>query len=160
MNKDEINELLEKFDKSSLTEIRIKNGNDEIVMKRRNGKENTAGPADNSRRTSRSGVSDGSGPAEQAHHSNSRSGSSAGSNGLEIITSPIVGTFYRAPAPDAHPFVLEGAKLKSGETLCIIEAMKVMNKLEAEFNMEIVSILVPNSEMVEHGTPLFEVKRL
>jgi acetyl-CoA carboxylase biotin carboxyl carrier protein len=129
-------------------------------MKRRNGKGEAADPADYSRHQSRRGASDDCTAGGSDPHPDDSSGTAAHSNGLEIISSPIVGTFYRSPAPDAHPFVLEGAQIKSGDTLCIIEAMKVMNKLEAEFNMEIVSILVPNSEMVEHGTPLFEVKRV
>ena len=71
----------------------------------------------------------------------------------------MVGTFYRAPAPDAPPFVDVGAKVKKGQTLCILEAMKLMNELEVEFDCEIVKILVENGKMVEFGTPLFEVKK-
>ncbi|NNM66636.1 MAG: acetyl-CoA carboxylase biotin carboxyl carrier protein [Spirochaetales bacterium] len=79
--------------------------------------------------------------------------------GAEMITSPIVGTVYRTPAPDAPPFVEEGKVVKKGETLCIIEAMKVMNELEAEFDCEILRILTDNQQFVEYGTPLFEVRR-
>ncbi len=77
----------------------------------------------------------------------------------ETINSPIVGTIYRTPAPDAPPFVEEGKMVKKGETLCIIEAMKVMNELVAEFDCEILRILVDNQHFVEYGTPLFEVRR-
>jgi acetyl-CoA carboxylase biotin carboxyl carrier protein len=76
-----------------------------------------------------------------------------------MINSPIVGTIYRTPAPDAPPFVEEGKMVKKGETLCIIEAMKVMNELVAEFDCEILRILVDNNHFVEYGTPLFEVRR-
>ncbi len=79
--------------------------------------------------------------------------------GAEIITSPIVGTVYRSPAPDAEPFVEEGKIVKKGDTLCIIEAMKVMNELVAEFDCEIVHILVDSQHFVEYGTPLFEVRK-
>lgn len=79
--------------------------------------------------------------------------------GGETINSPIVGTIYRTPAPDAPPFVEEGKVVKKGETLCIIEAMKVMNELVAEFDCEILRILVDNQHFVEYGTPLFEVRR-
>jgi len=79
--------------------------------------------------------------------------------GGETINSPIVGTIYRTPAPDAPPFVEEGKIVKKGETLCIIEAMKVMNELVAEFDCEILRILVDNQHFVEYGTPLFEVRR-
>ena len=77
----------------------------------------------------------------------------------ETINSPIVGTIYRTPAPDAPPFVEEGKIVKKGETLCIIEAMKVMNELVAEFDCEILRVLVDNQHFVEYGTPLFEVRR-
>jgi len=77
----------------------------------------------------------------------------------EVITSPIVGTIYRSPAPDAPPFVEEGKFVKKGETLCIIEAMKVMNEMVAEFDCEILRILVDSQHFVEYGTPLFEVLR-
>ena len=78
----------------------------------------------------------------------------------EIISSPMVGTFYQAPSPDSPPYVRVGDKVKKGQTLCIIEAMKIMNELEAEFDMEILEILVEDGEPVEFDTPLFRVKRL
>jgi acetyl-CoA carboxylase biotin carboxyl carrier protein len=77
----------------------------------------------------------------------------------ETINSPIVGTVYRSPAPDAPPFVEEGKSVKKGDTLCIIEAMKVMNEMQAEFDCEIVRVLVDSQHFVEYGTPLFEVRR-
>jgi acetyl-CoA carboxylase biotin carboxyl carrier protein len=78
----------------------------------------------------------------------------------EIITAPLVGTFYRAPTPDAAPFVEKGDRLKKGQTLCILEAMKLMNEFQAEFDLEIVAILAENAKMVEFGAPLFEVRKL
>ncbi|MFR5264391.1 acetyl-CoA carboxylase biotin carboxyl carrier protein [Clostridium sp.] len=78
---------------------------------------------------------------------------------LTIITSPMVGTFYEAPGVDLDAFVKVGDSIKEGDTLCIIEAMKLMNELESEINGEIVSILVKNGEMVEYGKPLFKVRR-
>jgi len=78
----------------------------------------------------------------------------------ELITSPMVGTFYQAPSPDSPPYVRVGDKVKKGQTLCIIEAMKIMNELEAEFDMEILEILVEDGQPVEFDTPLFRVKRL
>jgi len=78
----------------------------------------------------------------------------------EIITSPMVGTFYQAPSPDSPPYVKVGDKVKKGQTLCIIEAMKIMNELEAEFDMEILEVLVEDGQPVEFDTPLFRVKRV
>lgn len=74
------------------------------------------------------------------------------------ITSPMVGTFYRSPAPDEAPFVEVGARIQPGQTVCIIEAMKLMNELEAEFAGEIVEILVQNAEPVEYGQALMLVR--
>ncbi|MFQ5900175.1 MAG: acetyl-CoA carboxylase biotin carboxyl carrier protein [Thermodesulfobacteriota bacterium] len=74
---------------------------------------------------------------------------------LKTITSPMVGTFYRSPSPDAPPFVEEGSMVKKGQVLCVIEAMKLMNEVEAEFNGKLISILVENAHPVEYGEPLF-----
>jgi acetyl-CoA carboxylase biotin carboxyl carrier protein len=73
------------------------------------------------------------------------------------ITSPMVGTFYRAPAPDEPPFVEVGDRIRSGQTVCIIEAMKLMNELEAEVSGEIVEILVENGDPIEYGQVLMRV---
>jgi acetyl-CoA carboxylase biotin carboxyl carrier protein len=82
------------------------------------------------------------------------------SSGTEVISAPLVGTFYRASTPDAAPFVEKGDRVKKGQTLCILEAMKLMNELQAEFDLEIVDVLAENATMVEFGTPLFEVRKL
>jgi len=76
---------------------------------------------------------------------------------LEEITSPMVGTFYRAPAPDASPYVDVGDRVSTGETLCIIEAMKLMNELESEVSGTVVEICVDNAQPVEFGQVLFRV---
>lgn len=78
----------------------------------------------------------------------------------EIVTSPIVGTFYRAPSPEAAPYVEVGRIVEKGETLCIVEAMKLMNEIEAEFRCKIVKILKENAQPVEYGDKLFVVERL
>lgn len=77
-----------------------------------------------------------------------------------FITSPIVGTFYSAPAPDAPAFVKVGDQVKNGQTVCILEAMKLMNEIQSEFDCEIEAILVSNEQKVEYGQPLFRVKKL
>ena len=82
--------------------------------------------------------------------------STKASNLLEI-TSPMVGTFYRAPAPDAPSYVEKGKRVSKGDTLCIIEAMKLMNELECEVEGTIVEILVDNAQPVEYGQVLFRV---
>lgn len=81
----------------------------------------------------------------------------AASNWVDV-TSPMVGTFYRAPSPDSPPFVDVGGRVSSGDTLCIIEAMKLMNELEAEVSGTVREILVQNGEPVEYGQVLFRVE--
>lgn len=77
---------------------------------------------------------------------------------LADVTSPMVGTFYRAPAPDADPYVEVGDRVKVGQTLCILEAMKLMNELESEVAGTVADILVENAEPVEYGQILFRIK--
>jgi len=76
----------------------------------------------------------------------------------ETVNSPMVGVFYRSPAPDTEPFIREGSKVKKGDVICIIEAMKLMNEILADKDMEIVKILVENGQVVEFSQPLLVVK--
>jgi acetyl-CoA carboxylase biotin carboxyl carrier protein len=78
--------------------------------------------------------------------------------GLVVVKSPIVGTFYRAPDPDADPFVEVGVSIKKGQVLCIIEAMKLMNEIDAEEAGEVLSIFVENGQAVQYGDKLFAIK--
>jgi acetyl-CoA carboxylase biotin carboxyl carrier protein len=146
--------LMEKFEKSGLSELSYKAGENEVCMKK--------------------GVPAGQAPgiALPAHFipgppSAAAPGAQAASpaqppekpSDVEIIRAPLVGTFYRAAAPDAAPFVEKGSSVKRGQTLCILEAMKLMNEFQAEFDLVVVNILVDNGKMVEFGAPLFEVRR-
>jgi len=77
---------------------------------------------------------------------------------LSMVTSPIVGTFYRASEPGAPPFVEKGGRVKKGQVLCIIEAMKLMNEIECDYDGEVVAIYVENSQPVQYGERLFAIK--
>lgn len=77
---------------------------------------------------------------------------------FKTINSPLVGTFYTAPSPDSPSFVKQGDKISKGDTLCILEAMKMMNELTAEEDYTILEILSPEGALVEYGQPLFKVK--
>lgn len=79
------------------------------------------------------------------------------SSNSKVITSPMVGTFYASAGPEKDNFVSVGTKVKKGQVLCIIEAMKLMNEIESEVNGEIIEILAENEQMVEYGQPLFKV---
>jgi acetyl-CoA carboxylase biotin carboxyl carrier protein len=76
-----------------------------------------------------------------------------------FVTSPFVGTFYRAPSPDTEPFVEVGSVVKAGQTLCIVEAMKLMNEIEADVAGTILEILAENGQSVEFGQKLFKIKK-
>jgi acetyl-CoA carboxylase biotin carboxyl carrier protein len=75
-----------------------------------------------------------------------------------VITSPFVGTFYRSPAPDQPAYVEVGASVKKGQTLCIIEAMKLMNEIEADVTGKVTEVLAQNGQPVEFGQPLFRIE--
>ena len=77
-----------------------------------------------------------------------------------LITAPIVGTFYSSPAPDARAYVYVGDHVKKGQTVCILEAMKLMNEIDVDYDCEIEAILVSNEQKVEYGQPLFRVRKL
>ena len=76
----------------------------------------------------------------------------------KIVKSPMVGTFYASSAPDKEPYVKVGDKVHKGQVLCIVEAMKLMNEIESEFDGEIVEICAKNEDIVEYGKPLFKIK--
>jgi acetyl-CoA carboxylase biotin carboxyl carrier protein len=78
---------------------------------------------------------------------------------LAIVTSPIVGTFYRAPEPNAPAFVQPGDQIRKGQTLCIIEAMKMMNNIDSEYEGTVVKIFIENGQPVQFGERLFAIKR-
>lgn len=80
--------------------------------------------------------------------------------GIVEVSSPIVGTYFRQPSPGADPFVEVGGRVKKGQVLCIIEAMKLMNEIEAEFDAEVVEVCVPNGQPVEFGEVLFRLRPL
>lgn len=79
---------------------------------------------------------------------------------IYTITSPIVGTFYGSPSPDKDAFIKEGKEVKIGDTICIIEAMKLMNEIQSEVNGEVVEVLVRDGEMVEYGQEIVKIKKL
>lgn len=82
---------------------------------------------------------------------------SSNENTGKIVKSPMVGTFYIKPNPSANPYVEVGKKVKKGDVLCIIEAMKLMNEIESEFDGEVAEIFIKDGEAVEYGKPLFKI---
>ena len=135
--------MIDKFNSAGIAELEFSDGNTRLLLR----KDGAPGSAVL--------LKDEGSRAEETHV---HLGISAHLSG-EKIKSPIVATFYSSPGPDALPFVKPGSKIKAGQTLCILEAMKMMNHLEAEFDCEIIEILVSSGELVEYGQELFSVKR-
>ena len=100
-----------------------------------------------------SGASEASGAETPAANAESRDIASG-----NTVSSPLVGTFYASPSPDAEPFVKTGDRVKKGQVLGIIEAMKLMNEIESEYDGVVEAVLVNNEEVVEYGQPLFRIK--
>ncbi len=144
MNLKELESLIELFNSHNLTSLEVEEKEKKIKIKR---EVVTAAPA--AAAFAAPAVSTETAPAAEKKDKKT-----------VTVTSPIVGTFYRTPAPDAPPYVEVGDKVKKGDVLCTIEAMKIMNQLEAEFDCEIVKIYPDQATMIEVTSPLFEVKPL
>lgn len=158
----EIKELIELLDKTSVHELEIENEGTRLCI-RKPGKSELV----HVQPTVLSAAAQTLAPVQaapiavdngQAEAAGQHAESAAADANLHKIVSPMVGTFYRASSPDANPYVNVGDKVGVKTTVCIIEAMKLMNELEAEVKGEIVDILVENGQLVEFGQPLFLVK--
>jgi acetyl-CoA carboxylase biotin carboxyl carrier protein len=157
MDLKELYALMEKFEASGLTELQYKAGDGEVCLKK-----GAAGGTPIAFMAPQPMMQAAQAPVMQPPAGQGAPPPAAEARPAEgeVIRSPIVGTFYRAAAPDAAPFVEAGATVKKGQTLCILEAMKLMNEFQAEFDLVVVKILADNGKMVEFGTPLFEVRRV
>jgi acetyl-CoA carboxylase biotin carboxyl carrier protein len=165
MDKELLLSLLDKFNAGSAVELEITEGNFRFTLRK---KEARDAPLSDFAITELLDSAGGNGGTEKPDKKTAQSAhlgvpaqqSGIEASGKETINSPIVATFYASPSPDTPSFVKIGSKVKAGETLCILEAMKMMNKLEAEFDCEILAVKAESGDMVEYAQPLFEVKRL
>jgi acetyl-CoA carboxylase biotin carboxyl carrier protein len=155
MNLKEIQQLIEIVNVSSLDEVIIKDGQSEITLRRNNSKAQAVLPT--APVAAQPVLAPQPAPRQAAPEKPAPAAAEAASDLIEIH-SPIVGTYYRSPSPDSLPFVSEGDKVKPGDVLCIIEAMKLMNEIESEVSGTIVDILVENGQPVEYNQVLFRVK--
>ncbi|NTW54316.1 MAG: acetyl-CoA carboxylase biotin carboxyl carrier protein [Chlorobaculum sp.] len=156
MNLKEIQQLIEIVNVSSLDEVIIRDGQSEITLRRNNSKAQAVLPTAPAIAQPVQAPQPVARPAAQEQQAPAAAEPAA--SDLIDIHSPIVGTFYRSPSPDSLPFVNEGDKVKSGDPLCIIEAMKLMNEIESEVSGTIVEVLVENGQPVEYNQVLFRVK--
>lgn len=162
-------DLIESFDKSTLASIDINQGGDTISLKRMEGGVvvsnvapvvaqpvvTVANPVVASTPAATETVSQ----VVEAAENSAQAPAKEDAN-LVDIKSPIVGTFYRAPSPDAPSYVEVGTTVKKGQPLCILEAMKLMNTLEAEYDGVIEEILVQNGDLVEFDQPIFKIRKV
>ncbi|HHE32505.1 MAG TPA: acetyl-CoA carboxylase biotin carboxyl carrier protein [Chlorobaculum parvum] len=153
MNLKEIQQLIEIVNGSSLDEVIIKQDESEITLRRNSSKAQAVLPTAPAIAQPVQPVQPVQRPAAVQEQP-----APAAAGDLVEIHSPIVGTFYRSPSPDAEAFVNEGDKVKAGDVLCIIEAMKLMNEIETEGSGTIVEILVENGQPVEYNQVLFRIK--
>jgi acetyl-CoA carboxylase biotin carboxyl carrier protein len=137
---EQLRELIRLLDESNLTEIEVERGNDRIRV-RRDPAPVVASPSVEASGTTQAGGT----PAVVDDDSN-------------YVTSPFVGTFYRAPSPETEAFVQEGDSIAPGQVLCIVEAMKLMNEIESEVSGTIVEVLVESGKPVEYGDRLFRIE--
>jgi acetyl-CoA carboxylase biotin carboxyl carrier protein len=159
VNMDELRELIQLIRENDFTEFELEREGFRVRFRRGPaviegaaggvGSFADSGPAPASRAT---------GPGSAASNQPAAKAETAADENLHIITSPIVGTFYRAASPQAPPFVNIGSRVEPGTVVCIIEAMKLMNEILAESSGEVAKIYVENGQPVEYGQPLFGIK--
>ena len=145
MDLEKVEGLVRILENSSLNTMSIKDGDFKIVMSK----------LDHPPVVSQGGAT----PIAYESRTLEKQESSEGETEVHI-TSPIVGTFYSASGPDIPAFVTVGDTVKAGDTVCILEAMKMMNEITADFDCEIEAVLVSNEQKVEYGQPLFRVRKL
>lgn len=151
-----IKKLIELLEKSSLTELEITEGEEKVKLSRQSQQAPQAQtymlPPAHQQVQAPNPQQSTQPAAEQAQDNDSEEPSG------QIVRSPMVGTFYASPSPEAEPFVKVGQSVDTGDTLCMVEAMKMFNQIESEFKGKIKRILVENAQPVEFDEPLFEIE--
>lgn len=156
MDYQQILELVKEVSKAGLTNFEYTEGNIRIAMSCPQPEEKIIVPASNLVLQEAAGA--GANTVETAAPAQQEPEQIAEEKGGNVVKSPLVGTFYAAPSEDAQPFVKVGDTVKKGQTLAIVEAMKLMNEIESEFDGVVTEILVENEDNVEYGQPLFRIQ--
>ena len=156
MDYQQILELVKEVSKAGLTNFEYTEGNIRIAMSCPQPEEKIVVPASNLVLQEAAGA--GANTVETAAPAQQEPEQIAEEKGGNVVKSPLVGTFYAAPSEDAQPFVKVGDTVKKGQTLAIVEAMKLMNEIESEFDGVVTEILVENEYNVEYGQPLFRIQ--
>jgi acetyl-CoA carboxylase biotin carboxyl carrier protein len=159
----DIKELIKVFDKSELNKLKVKNLDFEIALQKgfeTNGTTSQVLSVPSSQVAQPVLNTHPSTPFEAPVKADSTTNDTVQSSGLETIKSPMVGTFYLSSSPGGTLFVKVGDTVNKGSTLCILEAMKIMNEVEAEYDFKLIEILVKDGSPVEYGMPLFLVEKI
>ena len=162
LDHEDLNRLIEKISTSDIQEFSLEGEDFKLEIKRNLSEDNqltnlvSSNSFDKQTIVNQKSINDNVSPVKEPE---TPQVAPPGRSDLTEITSPMVGTFYRAAAPGEEPFVEVGNNIKVGQTICILEAMKLMNEIESEFNAEIVEILVENGTPVEFGQVLMRVKQ-
>lgn len=163
VNMDELRELIALLRENGLAEFELERADFRVRLRRESGQSSTSYPAEAAPSiapppTAEMPATPKTAPPA-AHHPGAQAETAASEDSdLHIISSPIVGTFYRSPSPTADPFVKIGTNVEAESVVCIIEAMKLMNEIQAEASGEVVKIYVENGQPVEYGQPLFGIR--
>ncbi len=150
MDISEIRKLIRLVQSSDVTEIEVTEGETTVRISRQGMVATVAAPAPVAQFAAPMAAPVAAAPVAAA-------APAADEDSEHTMTSPMVGTFYSASSPDADPFVKEGTTVKKGDVLCIVEAMKLMNEIEAEYDGVVEKVLVKNAQPVEYGQPLFVI---
>ncbi len=150
--------LIAAIDASGLDSIEIERGGTRVRLAKTPPAAPVIGPADSSSPAASPPAAHSAAPGTPATATEPAPSAAGDTSNLLDVTSPMVGTFYAAPAPDAPPYVDRGKRVSRGDTLCIIEAMKLMNELESEVDGTVAEVLVENGQPVEYGQVLFRVE--
>ncbi len=162
MNENFILSLIEKFSEGSIASLELQQGDDYICLRKKEAIASSQGGALQAQAAPAVAQAEGEPQAAAVVPSAApaiQPQPAAQDADSVQIKSPIVGTFYRAPSPDSPVYVEEGSAVKKGDPLCVLEAMKMMNTLESEFDCTIEKILVQNGDLVEYDQPLFLVRK-
>ena len=157
MNFKEIKELIEILDQSNLTEINIEDNKGSVVNLKKE-KETEIITPQVAQQPAQQISQPQAAPQPQSTTQSGEETQESASDNYETINAPMVGTFYKSPSPEEDAYVQVGDKVSNDTTVCILEAMKLFNEIQAETSGEIVEILVEDGQMVEYGQPLFKVK--
>ena len=165
---EDILKIIEQFETSSIDSLRYKTGDEEIELSRnKNGSGSSSDmqkiDAEKAKKLLKEQEEEKSGDQsalneQSVEEKEEQQASETEEENLFTVTSPIIGTFYRSPAPGKPSYVKKGDKVKKGDILCIIEAMKVMNKIESEVSGEIVEEIAEDGQTVEYGSELYKIR--